>query len=158
MKILEKLLEDTRNEAMEESQRKRELREENLRFMQYCKTNRQEQADREKQVERLVNDEVEKQWARKMEQYRLEREARKRLMDNVLKTREEQIEERSKLKCRPTAHFPLNRLTLGLLKYKYYPNIKEFCMRKFAKISLCLQLTDSEIVILFFILIKVIKN
>ena len=30
MKILEKLLEDTRNEAMEESQRKRELREEKL--------------------------------------------------------------------------------------------------------------------------------
>ena len=97
MKILEKLLEDTRNEAMEESQRKRELREENVRFMQYCKTNRQEQGEREKQVERLVNEEVEKQWARKMEQYRLERVARKRLMDNVLKTREQQIEERSKL-------------------------------------------------------------
>ena len=97
MKILEKLLEDTRNEAKEENQRKRELREENLRFMQYCKTNRQQQAEREKEVERLVNEEVEKQWGRKMEQYRLEREARKRLMENVLKTREQQIEERSKL-------------------------------------------------------------
>ena len=97
MKILEKLLEDTRNEAMEESQRKRELREENLRFMAYCRTNRQEQADREKLLEKLVNEEVEKQWAKKMEQYRKEREARRRLMDNVLKSREQQIEERSKL-------------------------------------------------------------
>ena len=97
MKILEKLLEDTRNEAMEESQRKRELREENLRFMAYCKTNRQEQADREKLLEKLVNEEVEKQWAKKMEQYRKEREARRRLMDNVLKSREQQIEERSEL-------------------------------------------------------------
>ena len=44
-----------------------------------------------------MNEEVEKQWAKKMEQYRKEREARRRLMDNVLKSREQQIEERSKL-------------------------------------------------------------
>ncbi|XP_031565537.1 cilia- and flagella-associated protein 53-like [Actinia tenebrosa] len=97
MKILEKLLDDTRNEAMEDKQRKKELREENLRFMQYCALNRKEEEEREKALENHVNAEVEKQWAKKMEQYRKERAARKRLMENVMKTRQEQMEERKRI-------------------------------------------------------------
>lgn len=96
MKILEKLLEDTRNEAREDTQRKKELREENLRFMKYCDMNRKEEQDKEKALEAYVNAEVEKQWAKRMQQYKMEREARKRLMDQVMKTRQEQIDERSK--------------------------------------------------------------
>ncbi|XP_073242311.1 cilia- and flagella-associated protein 53-like [Porites lutea] len=96
MKILEKLLEDTRNEVKEETQRKRELREENLRFMQYCAMNRKEEEERERELERLVNEEVEKKWAHTMKQYRLERDARQKLLANVMKTREEQIEERKR--------------------------------------------------------------
>jgi len=72
------------------------MREENLRFMQYCAMNRKEEEEREKELERVVNDEVEKKWAQTMEQYRLEREARKQLMANVMKTRQQQTEERSK--------------------------------------------------------------
>lgn len=96
MKILEKLLEDTRNEVKEESQRKREMREENLRFMKYCEMNRKDEEEREKDLERMVNDEVEKKWAQTMEQYRLEREARKQLLANVMKSRQQQIEERKR--------------------------------------------------------------
>jgi hypothetical protein len=81
---------------MEDKQRKKELREENLCFMQYCAMNRKEEEDREKAVEEHVNVEVQKQWAKKMEQYRKEREARRRLMANVMQTRQEQTEERSK--------------------------------------------------------------
>ena len=73
------------------------MREENLRFMKYCEMNRKEEEDREKDLERIVNEEVEKKWAHTMEQYKLEREARKQLLANVMKTRQEQIEERSKL-------------------------------------------------------------
>ena len=75
----------------------RELREENLRFMQYCAMNRKEEEERERELERLVNEEVEKKWAHTMKQYRLERDARQKLLANVMKTRQEQIEERSKL-------------------------------------------------------------
>ena len=96
MKILEKLLEDTRNEAREDTQRKKELREENLCFMKYCDMNRKEEQDKENALEAYVNAEVEKQWAKRMQQYKMEREARKRLMDQVMKTRQEQIDERSK--------------------------------------------------------------
>ena len=74
----------------------REMREENLRFMQYCAMNREEGEEREKNLEQLVNDEVEKKWKQTMEQYKLEREARKQLMGNVMQTRQQQVEERSK--------------------------------------------------------------
>lgn len=72
------------------------MREENLRFMQYCAMNRKEEEEREKELERLVNDEVEKKWAQTIKQYQLERDARKKLLANVMKTREQQTEERSK--------------------------------------------------------------
>lgn len=96
MKILEKLLEDKRNEVKEEKQRKREMREENLRFMKYCAMNRKEEEDREADLERMVNEEVEKKWAHTIEQYKLEREARKQLLANVMTTRQEQIEQRNR--------------------------------------------------------------
>lgn len=73
------------------------MREENLRFMQYCAMNRKEEQERERELERLVNEEVEKKWAHTMKQYKLERDARQKLLGNVMKTRHEQIEERSKL-------------------------------------------------------------
>lgn len=78
------------------SDQQREMREENLRFMQYCAMNRKEVEEREKDLERMVNDEVEKRWKHTMEQYKLEREARKQLMANVMQTRQQQVEERSK--------------------------------------------------------------
>ena len=65
--------------------------------MQYCAMNRKEEEERERELERLVNEEVEKKWAHTMKQYRLERDARQKLLANVMKTRQEQIEERSKL-------------------------------------------------------------
>lgn len=71
------------------------MREENLRFMQYCAMNRKEGEEREKELERLVNEEVEKKWAQTIQQYKLERDARKKLLANVMKTREQQTEERS---------------------------------------------------------------
>lgn len=97
MKILEKLLDDTRNEVKEETQRKREMREENLRFMQYCAMNRKEEEEREKELERVVNEEVEKKWAQTIKQYKMERDARQKLLANVMKSRELQIEERNRL-------------------------------------------------------------
>lgn len=73
------------------------MREENLRFMQYCAMNRKEDEEREKELERIVNEEVEKKWAQTIKQYKMERDARQKLLANVMKSREQQIEERSKL-------------------------------------------------------------
>lgn len=58
--------------------------------------NRKEEKDRENQLERVVNEEVEKQWAKRIAQYQMEKNARKKLMDTVMKTREQQIEDRGR--------------------------------------------------------------
>lgn len=84
------------------------MREENLRFMQYCAMNRKEEEEREKELERLVNEEVEKKWAQTMQQYKLERDARKKLLANVMKTREQQTEERSELRFKDQSLFTIS--------------------------------------------------
>lgn len=53
-----------------------------------------EEEKREREVDALVNSEVEKQWAKRLEQWRKEREARKRLMQDVLNERKKQVEEK----------------------------------------------------------------
>lgn len=95
-KILEKNLEDSRNQAQEDAQRKTDLREENLRFMAYVAQNRKDEKDRENGLEEMIHDEVEQQWRKKAATYKLEREARKKLLENVLENRQQQMVEKSK--------------------------------------------------------------
>lgn len=51
---------------------------------------------REKEADKLLNEEMAKVWAKKAEQMRLEKEARKQLLKDVLNTRQLQIEEKCK--------------------------------------------------------------
>jgi len=99
MKILDKVLQDTENQAVEDINRKKQLREEMQRFMNYVENTRSEEMDREKYVEEKINEEVEKQWRKKDDRKKMERDARKALMQDVLQTREMQIKERAEL-CR----------------------------------------------------------
>ncbi|XP_033120667.1 cilia- and flagella-associated protein 53-like [Anneissia japonica] len=94
MKILEKLLEDTRNEALEVAQRKRELREEDRVYRDYLQQQMAEEARREKEIDQMIDEEVRKQWQKRLDQWAKERVARKQLMENVLKVRHQQVQER----------------------------------------------------------------
>ena len=95
--LLQKLLEDTRNQEKADVQRKSDLREENLKFMAYVAKNRKDEQEREKKLEEMIHEEMEVKWQKDLAKYRLEREARKKLLENVLDTRRQQIEEKSKL-------------------------------------------------------------
>ena len=95
--LLQKLFEDTRNQEKADVQRKSDLREENLRFMAYVAKNRKDEQEREKKLEEMIHEEMEVKWQKDLAKYRLEREARKKLLENVLDTRRQQIEEKSKL-------------------------------------------------------------
>ena len=59
-----------------------------------------EQAKEEEKIEReldsLINSEVERQWAKRTEQWKRERQARAKLMKDVLDTRKQQIKEKCK--------------------------------------------------------------
>lgn len=94
LKILEQLLEDSRNEAMEDAKRKRELREEGQRYRTYLRQMQEEEAAHAAQLERLVDAEVEKAWQKKLAQWRLEKEARRKLLHDVLEGRKQQVQDK----------------------------------------------------------------
>ncbi|XP_067667219.1 cilia- and flagella-associated protein 53-like [Haliotis asinina] len=94
LKMLEQLLEESRNEAMEQMQRKRELREEDRRYRDYLAQLMAEEKAKEIELERLINEEVEKMWQKRLNQWKLERLARKKLLQDVLDGRAVQIQER----------------------------------------------------------------
>jgi len=94
LKNLEQLLEDSRNEAMEQLQRKKELREEDRRYREYLKQLTEEERRKEIELEKLVNEEVENMWQKRLQQWKLEREARKKLLADVLVIRAKQINDR----------------------------------------------------------------
>lgn len=62
----------------------------------------EEEKRREKELDILLKAELEQQWAKRLSQWRIEREARRKLMDDVIKTRKQQIEE----KCKHASVFP----------------------------------------------------
>lgn len=63
-------------------------------YREYLAKQKKEEEDREKELDVLIQAEVEKQWARRLEQWRQEKAARKKLMQDVLNTRKKQIEEK----------------------------------------------------------------
>ena len=83
-----------------------ELREEVRIYREHLAEQAREEEKRERELDALVNSEVEKQWAKRLEQWRKEREARKKLMQDVLNERKKQIEE--KCECNVTIGQLLN--------------------------------------------------
>uniref|UniRef100_H2ZXC1 Cilia and flagella associated protein 53 n=1 Tax=Latimeria chalumnae TaxID=7897 RepID=H2ZXC1_LATCH len=71
-----------------------ELREEMQRYRDYLAQQLEEQKRQEKEMERLVAADVEKAWAKKLEQWRKEKEARNRLLKEVMDTRFFQVKDK----------------------------------------------------------------
>ena len=65
-------------------------------YQSYLAQAEKEEKQRELELDSLLNREVEQQWAKRMAQWRTEREARRKLMDDVMKTRRQQVQEKSK--------------------------------------------------------------
>lgn len=56
----------------------------------------EEERSKEKELERLINEEVEKTWQKRLHQWKLEHDARKKLLQDVLAARAVQVQERRK--------------------------------------------------------------
>jgi len=94
LKMLEQLLEESRNEAMETMQRKRELREEDRRYRDYLTQLHAEEKAREAELEKMIQLEVAAAWEKRIDQWRRERQARKLMMNDVMEGRARQLQER----------------------------------------------------------------
>ncbi|XP_053504914.1 cilia- and flagella-associated protein 53 isoform X2 [Ictalurus furcatus] len=94
MSILElTLLTPVKDEKKEETLRKLELREEQRRYRQYLAEQLEEQRKHEAETEQLIEAELQQTWNRRAEQNRLVKEAKDRLMKDVMDTRRLQIQE-----------------------------------------------------------------
>ena len=58
----------------------------------------EEEKRRAKELDRLVDREMAAMWAKRLQQWRLEKEARHRLLQDVMETRRKQLEEKRKLR------------------------------------------------------------
>lgn len=74
-----------------------QLREEMNLYRQYLADQAKEEERVERELDALINSEVAKQWAKRTEQWKREREARAKLMQEVIESRKQQIQEKCKL-------------------------------------------------------------
>jgi len=74
--------------------RQRELRDEDRRYREYLRQLREEQQRREKELETICDSEVEKMWDRRVRQWKIEKTARQKLLDEVLASRRQQIQQK----------------------------------------------------------------
>jgi len=94
MKILDQLVEESKAEAIEEVARKKRLQEEQRRYREHLKVAQAEQEAKERELERLCDIEIEKQWKARFDQWDREKLARKKLLKEVIDARKLQIEYR----------------------------------------------------------------
>ena len=80
----------------------RELREEDRRYREYLRRLYEEEKEEEEKLQGLIQEEVEKNWQKRLDQWRNERLARKKLLEDVMAGRAVQIQRR----CKFTAHLP----------------------------------------------------
>ncbi|XP_064032606.1 cilia- and flagella-associated protein 53 isoform X1 [Pogoniulus pusillus] len=94
MKLLEKSLKEPQKDTEEKIKRKQELLKEQQMYLAHLAQQLEEEKQQQREVDKLLDEEMAKVWAKKAEQLRLEKEARKKLLKDVLNTRQEQIEEK----------------------------------------------------------------
>ena len=86
---------------------------------------------KEVELERLIHQEVEKMWQKRLNQWKLEREARKKLLADVLEGRARQLQER----CKFIYQYQYIKIGGGLLdvdlahEYLLYIHMQDHCMR-----------------------------
>lgn len=72
--------------------KQKDIREEDRRYREYLKKLKEEEYLREKELERLCDAEVEKMWEKRINQWKVEKMARQKLLEEVLESRKKQLE------------------------------------------------------------------
>lgn len=70
------------------------MREEDQRYREYLQQQMEEEKRLEKELDAMIESEVKRQWQKRLDQWAKEKDARKRLMNDVLSTRRRQLQEK----------------------------------------------------------------
>jgi len=113
MKILEQVLIETNNEKLEQREQKEQFRQETLQYLDYLKKQAAFEAAREKEIDLMLDTEVKAMWAKRIEQYKLEKESRDKLMKEVVEVRKLQIAEKLAEVAREKEEVKRDRIQMG---------------------------------------------
>lgn len=72
----------------------KELREEDKRYRAYLKQLKEEEEQKERELDQLCDLEVEKMWDKRIKQWKLEKAARRKLLEDVMAARRLQLQEK----------------------------------------------------------------
>jgi cilia- and flagella-associated protein 53 len=91
---LEESLASFHNEDEERALRKQQLMKEQKQYRQYLEQQYEEEKRQQQQLDIIINIEIEKQFAKQLARWKAEREARKKLLNQVIKERQQQINDK----------------------------------------------------------------
>ncbi|KAJ0012794.1 hypothetical protein NQD34_017128, partial [Periophthalmus magnuspinnatus] len=97
MSILQQVLSQESERGEEAAQRKIEMREEQQRYRQYLADELERQKQLERETEQLFEEKLRETWDKREKQSQMERDARNRLMNDVLEARSLQIQHKLEL-------------------------------------------------------------
>ncbi len=76
---------------------KRELHEEGKRYREYLRALNEEEKRQEAELDKVIDAEVERLFKKRLSQWQAEREARKKLLEDVMAERKQQVDDKSNL-------------------------------------------------------------
>nr|XP_019577280.1 PREDICTED: cilia- and flagella-associated protein 53 [Rhinolophus sinicus] len=100
MKLVQRALQDLQEEDDKKKQKRVDMVREQKIYRQYLAQRREEEKAQEKELDRILEEEKEKKSAEKNKQLKLEKEARKQLVDEVMCTRKLQVQEKLQRKAK----------------------------------------------------------
>ncbi|XP_055155606.2 cilia- and flagella-associated protein 53 [Symphalangus syndactylus] len=94
MKLVQRALQDLQEEADKKKQKREDMKREQKIYHKYLAQRREEEKAQEKEFDRILEEDKEKKLAEKDKELRLEKEARRQLVDEVMCTRKLQVQEK----------------------------------------------------------------
>lgn len=95
---IQEKVEQYKQDTAAKNEHARQLYNDMTQYRQYLQQQKLEQQQHEREIERLVQDEMNKYYAAKDEQYLREKQARERLLEDVLQQRQQQLDDKQQLK------------------------------------------------------------
>ncbi|XP_012625334.1 cilia- and flagella-associated protein 53 [Microcebus murinus] len=100
MKLVQKALQDLQEEADNKRQNKEDMIREQKIYYKYLAQRHEEEKAQEKELDRLLEEEKEKKLTEKEKELRLQKEARQQLVNEIMCTRNFQVQEKSQRKAK----------------------------------------------------------
>uniref|UniRef100_A0A8C0ZTL5 Cilia- and flagella-associated protein 53 n=1 Tax=Castor canadensis TaxID=51338 RepID=A0A8C0ZTL5_CASCN len=140
LKLVQRALQDLQKEADKKKQKREDMAREQKIYNKYLIQRHEEEKAQEKELDRILEEEKKKKLAEKDKQLRLEKEARRQLMSEVMCTRKLQVQEKLQRKAKEQEERAVEqeRICKGLEELNYAEK-ENFARYDFVSFTICCQ-------------------